>query len=110
MMLTLAGVRDQPLDVTSTAGLPMLSRDTPSLPALLPLTMMMGASMELDDGSSLDMVEDSLFTVITVSMFHLYIALSPSMRGVYRDDSLSLNMGGAVTGHYLCRSQNFLLL
>ncbi len=71
MMLTLAGVRDQPLDVTSTVGLPMLSRDTPNLPALLPPTMMMGASMLLDGSSSLDKVEDSLSTVITVSMFHL---------------------------------------
>ena len=71
MMVTLAGVRDQPLDVTSTVGLPMLSRDTPNLPALLPPTMMMGVSMLEAGRSSLDRVEDSLFTVTTVSMFHL---------------------------------------
>jgi hypothetical protein len=71
MMLTLAGVKDQPLDVTSTAGLPMLSRDTLNLPALLPPTMMMGASVELANCSPVDMVDDSLLTVITVSMFRL---------------------------------------
>jgi len=71
MMLTFAGVRDQPLDVTSTVGLPILSRDMPNLPALLPPTMMMGTSVEVAAGSSMVTTEISLLMVILVSRFHL---------------------------------------
>jgi hypothetical protein len=71
MMLTLAGVKVQPLDVTSTAGLPMLSSDTPSFPALLPPTMMMGASMVSEAGLSMEMNEASLLIVMFESRFHL---------------------------------------
>ncbi len=65
------GVRDQPLDVTSTAGLPMLSSNTPSCPVLLPPTIMMGASVVLEAGSPEEVVEASLLIVMVESRFHL---------------------------------------
>jgi hypothetical protein len=71
MMLTLAGVRDQPLDVTSTAGLPMLSSDTPNLPALLLPTIMMGTSVVSEAGSSMETTDASLLMLILESRFHL---------------------------------------
>jgi hypothetical protein len=48
-----------------------LSSDTPSLPALLPPTMMMGASMVSEAGSSMETTEASLLMLMLESRCHL---------------------------------------
>ncbi len=66
MMLMSAGVRDQPLEVTSTAVFLMLSKDKPSLPALLPPTMIMVAYRVMMVGCAVVKIEASLLMVRVV--------------------------------------------
>jgi hypothetical protein len=95
MALRLLGVRDHPPDVMSTAGFPMLSRDRPSLPALLPPTMMIRLSGEaLLDVSGVEEIEVFLLVSGEVANFHLEILLSPPKREVFGDISFSLDRQG----------------